>query len=82
MQKITRQETLRMLEEAFAEDANTLTPETARETLNGWDSMGALMLIAELDSRFNIILTPEQSKAMTHVRDVISLLQTQGVLAD
>lgn len=82
MQRITRDDALRMLEEAFAADPNTITADTARANLAGWDSMGALMLIAELDSRFGLILTPEVSKTMAHARDVLNLLQSHGCLSD
>ena len=82
MQQITATEALRMLEEAFAADAGSLSPSIARRDLPGWDSMGALMLIAELDSRFGIILTPEQSKTMAYVRDVLELLRSHGALID
>ena len=82
MQQITATDALRMLEEAFAADPGSLTPTVARRDLPGWDSMGALMLIAELDSRFGIILTPEQSKTMAYVRDVLDLLRSHGALID
>lgn len=82
MQQISSTDALRMLEEAFAADAGSLTPEVARRDLPGWDSMGALMLIAELDSRFGIVLTPEQSKTMARVGDVLDLLRSHGALTD
>lgn len=82
MQRITRDDALRMLEEAFAADPNSLTADSAREDLPGWDSMGALMLIAELDSRFGLILTPEESKTMAYARDVLKLLDARGCLSD
>ena len=81
LQQITTDEALRMLEEAFAADPGTLSADMARTDLPGWDSMGALMLIAELDSRFGIILTPEQSKSMARVSDVLDLLRTHGCIA-
>lgn len=82
MQSISRSAALRMLEEAFAVDEGSLTEETARADLPEWDSMGALMLIAELDERFGIILTPEESKSMTCIGDVLDLLRARGCLSD
>lgn len=81
MKQISVDTALRMLEEAFGADPGTLCEDIAREDLPGWDSMGALMLIAELDSRFGIILTPEQSKTLGSVRDVLDLLDAHGCLA-
>jgi len=82
MQKINRNDALRMLEEAFGIDTGSLTENIARADLPEWDSMGALMLIAELDARFSIILTPEESKDMTYVRDVLNMLEARGCLHD
>jgi acyl carrier protein len=82
MQQITAHDALRMLEEAFAVDAGSLAPTIARRDLPGWDSMGTLLLIAELDSRFGIILTPEQSNTMSRVSDVLDLLRAHGCLVD
>lgn len=82
MSRIDVGEALAMLEMAFNEPAGTLRSETARPDVSGWDSMGALMLIAELDDRFGINLTPEQSRNMMSIADILNLLRTNNVLAD
>lgn len=79
---ITRAEALRMLEEAFMAPEGTLTPELERVEIPGWDSMGALMLMAELDTRFNLELTAEASRAMLRVSDVLTWLGSKGCLGD
>lgn len=71
-----------MLEMAFNEPNGSLQPEMKREEIGGWDSMGALMLIAELDDRFGIILTPEQSREFSRLADVFELLRSNGVLVE
>lgn len=81
MQTITRTDALKMFEEAFAADPGTLAEDTLRADIPGWDSMGALMLIAELDSRFNLVLTPEQSRAMTSIGDALTFLKSQGCIS-
>lgn len=71
-----------MLAETFDEPVDRLAPATARDAIPGWDSMGALSLMAELDERFNIELTADASRAMARVADVIELLRHHGALAD
>jgi len=56
-------------------------PETARDSIPGWDSMGALMLIAELDERFGIELSAEASRQMRSVQHVLDFLAQHGVLS-
>jgi acyl carrier protein len=82
MNTISTAAALQMLSEAFDEPVENLTPDTDRDSLAGWDSMGALTLMAELDERFGIVLTAEQSAQMRHIRDVLALLQSHGALSD
>ncbi|KAF1722720.1 acyl carrier protein [Pseudoxanthomonas wuyuanensis] len=78
--RITIAEAVQMLADAFAEPADELAPERSRDDIGGWDSMGALMLMAELDERFGLQLDAEQSKAMRSVGDVLAYLRAHGVL--
>jgi acyl carrier protein len=79
---MTTAEAIAMLESAFSEPAGSMGPATARDSVGGWDSMGALVLMAELDERFGILLTPEKSKTFTQVSDVLALLKSHNVLTD
>jgi acyl carrier protein len=82
MNAISTTAALKMLAESFDEPVENLTPDTDRDSLAGWDSMGALTLMAELDERFGIVLTAEQSAEMRHIRDVLALLRSHGALSD
>ena len=42
--------------------------------------MGALMLIAELEERFSIELSAEESRTMTRVADALDFLQRHELL--
>lgn len=77
--RISEHEALAMITEAFAE-AEPLTPSMQRDDIAGWDSMGALMLMAELDERFGLQLEAEDSRAMRQVSDVLDYLRSHGVL--
>ncbi|WP_411831853.1 acyl carrier protein [Pseudoxanthomonas mexicana] len=77
--RLTTEQALAMIAEAFAEPA-PLSPATRRDDVAGWDSMGALMLMAELDERFGLQLDAEESRAMRQVGDVLDYLRRHGVL--
>jgi acyl carrier protein len=77
---LTLAQALSMLEEAFMATPGSLREDTAREEVGGWDSMGALMLMSELDSRFGLLLEPESFRAMRRVSDVLALLKSRGFL--
>ena len=82
MNTLSQPAALKMLAEAFDEPVENLSPDTDRDHIAGWDSMGALTLMAELDERFGIVLTAEQSVEMRHSRDVLAHLRSHGALAD
>jgi acyl carrier protein len=79
-QTLTIPEALAMLAEAFDEPVESLNAQRERDTVPGWDSMGALILIAELDENFGIELTAEASREMRRVQDVLDFLAQHGVL--
>lgn len=78
--KITLSDAVGMLAEAFDEPAASLHQDRLRDTIPGWDSMGALMLIAELEERFSIELSAEESRTMTRVADALDFLQRHELL--
>lgn len=80
--KLNQDEALALMAESFGCDVHSLTPDTDRDAVPGWDSMGALMLIAELDERFGLELPAETSRAMRNVADVLAFLRERGVLGD
>jgi len=78
---LTTQQALEMMADAFNEPIENLSPETPRESIPGWDSMGALMLIAELDERLGLELQAEVSREMKRVQHVLDFLASHGALA-
>lgn len=78
---LTTQEALEMMAEAFNEPIENVLPDTARESIPGWDSMGALMLIAEMDERLGLELKAEVSREMKLVQHVLDFLAAHGALA-
>ena len=80
MKTISESEALQLLAETFAEPLENLRPDLQRATIPGWDSMGALMLMAEFDERFSLELTAETSRKMQSVADVLEFLRQHGAL--
>ncbi len=78
---LTTQEALEMMADAFSEPLENLQPDTPRDSIPGWDSMGALMLIAELDERLGLELQAEVSREMKRVQHVLDFLAANGALA-
>jgi acyl carrier protein len=79
---ITVSEALAMLAECFNLPPDEMHPELQRDAIDDWDSMGALMLMAELDERFGIELSADVSREMTRIGDVLALLRVHGVLRE
>jgi acyl carrier protein len=63
------------------EAPGSLGPDSARADIPGWDSMGALMIIAEFDSRFGLELSPEESRTMRTIGELLAFLERHGRLA-
>lgn len=82
MNPISTAEALAMFSECFMEPADQLNATTSRESIPGWDSMGALMLIAEIDERFQLELSAEESRAMKSIGDALAFLKQHGALSD
>ena len=82
MTPITTAQAMALLAETFDEPVEGLSAATARDAVAGWDSMGALSLMAELDERFDIELTADASRSMARIGDVLALLRQHGALID
>lgn len=74
-------EALALIAEIF-ECPNNLTPNTQKQNVRGWDSMGVLSLMAEFDDRFSILLTQPQLEQMKTVDDILKILREHGHLAE
>ncbi|MBX3608533.1 MAG: acyl carrier protein [Hydrogenophaga sp.] len=79
---ISTDDAMAMMAQCFNVATSTLHPALEREAIPDWDSMGALMLIAELDERFGIELTADVSREMKRIGDVLDFLRAHGALRD
>lgn len=79
---LTTADVLQMLADCFAEPLEEIVPDRARDDIAGWDSMGALMLMAELDERCDLQVSAEQSRDFSSIADVLAYLRGQQRLLE
>jgi len=77
---MTSEEATKWIAELFNEDPNDIGPETLRDDIPEWDSIGVLNLMAELDADFEINLTDQQISGMHKVSDLLAVLKENGKL--
>lgn len=79
---ISERQALELLAEVLAEPIENLRPDTPRDSLSGWDSMGALMLMAALDEKFGVELTADESLQMETIADALTFMRTKRIIAN
>lgn len=63
------------LEAEFEElTPGTLTPDTEYRKIETWSSMHALVVIAFIDSEYDILLKPEEMRSTQTIRDLYNLV--------
>jgi acyl carrier protein len=77
---MNQQETLEWIATLFEEPTDSLTPETSRDDIPMWDSLGVLTLMAGLDEKFSILMTDADMKGMQKVDDILAVLRQHGKL--
>ena len=75
-------EALAMIAVCFNEPPENVNADTVRSALAGWDSMGVLMLTAELDERFGVELEAAESARMLSIADLLKFLRARHLLRD
>jgi acyl carrier protein len=81
-QAISVDEALAWLAEILEEPNERVRPDTPRDSLPAWDSLGQLVLMSALDERFRIRLTPDELGSLSSIGDVLAVLDRNGRLAE
>lgn len=68
------QEKLNLLEDILELDQDTLEVETRLDSLEEWDSVAAISLIALIDEHFDKILTGAMIKNFNTIQDIIDIM--------
>ncbi len=79
---MNQQEALAWIADVFEESAENIRPETRRDDIPGWDSLGILALIAALDRDFEIVLEPEAIQGMASVEEILQVLRQHQKLSE
>jgi len=79
---ISTSEAISWFAEIFETTESEISAETQREDIEGWDSMGVLTLMAELDDRFSITLSQDDLESIDSINDLLEVLKKHNVLAD
>ncbi len=69
---------LAWIADLFEEPRERIRPETKREAIPTWDSLGVLTLMAGLDETFEVLLKEEDMIAMQSVQDILDVLVRNG----
>jgi acyl carrier protein len=68
-------EILAWVADIFETPVEEIRPETIRDEIEAWDSLGILTLIARMDEDFHILMTDEEIQRLRSVGDIIDLLR-------
>jgi acyl carrier protein len=77
---MTQPEAIGWIARVFETSPDQFTPDTPREGVAAWDSLGVLTLMASLDSDFGIVLTDEDVQEVKTVGDILHVMQRNGKL--
>lgn len=79
---ISRSEAIAWFADIFETSADEISPETLKQDIDAWDSMGVLTLMAELDDRFSITLSQDELESINSINDLLQILNKIDVLVD
>jgi len=77
---MTQTESVAWIAQVFEMTPDQLTPDTHRDNVPAWDSLGVLTLMASLDSDFGIVMTDEDIQAVKTVCDILDVMRRHGKL--
>lgn len=63
-------------------DENQITDETSPDNVQTWDSFNGLILVSELEDKFNVQFTMDEVTSVKCVRDIKESLKKHGVNLD
>lgn len=72
---MTEKEKLYLIEETLELEKDSLTPDIVLTTLEQYDSLGKITLIAMFDDQFNKTITGEDVRNFMTVGDILALMQ-------
>jgi acyl carrier protein len=77
---VTLVELLALLEEALNAEAGSLSPDMLLANVEGWDSMGVLLVMAEFDEQLGLTLTEDILSQIKSIQDIVNVVHSAGLL--
>ena len=77
---MSQNEALHWVADLFEESAEGIQPDTSRDVIPNWDSLGVLTLMAGLSERFDITVDADELAEMKCVDDILAVLRRHGKL--
>ena len=74
------EEALAWLAEIFEAPPESIQPDTPRDKVEAWDSLGMLALMARLDEELEIILDEDQAAELKTIGNVLEIMRAHGRL--
>lgn len=71
---MTQEEKIALIAEVLEIDPTRITLQTELASLDEWDSMGIISIIAMLDRKFEKTLTAEEISSMKFIQDIQNLM--------
>lgn len=75
-------EILAWVAEVFETPVDKIRPDTKKDEIDAWDSLGILTLMARMDEDFHILLTEEEIQRLKSVGDIIDVLRKHDVMGN
>jgi len=79
---MTQRDGVEWIANLFEISPEQLTPDTLRDAISAWDSLGVLTLMASLDTDFGIVLTDDDVLTIKKVGDILDIMRRNGVLTE
>lgn len=73
---------LNLIEALLNIDEGSLAIETRLVNVPAWDSMGVLLLMAEMDERFGITLNEAELANLRGIVDIVNVVKRAGLLTE
>lgn len=68
--------------QCFGIDRETVTPKLAYQSIQQWDSVGHMALVAEIENTFNVTFDTDEIIDMSDVAKAVEILERHGVVLD
>jgi len=75
---MTQREAVEWIAELFEVSPQEVTPDTPRDDIPAWDSLGTLTLMASLDSDLGIVLSDDEVQTIKSVGDILEVMRRNG----